>query len=140
MPGPLPNPQRRRRNAPTVPTTALPAGGFEGPTPVCPLELGEAGVRWWEWAWSTPQAAGWSKGDLFSLARRALFEDLFAVDRTKSNASEMRELDDRFGLTPKGMAALHWTIVEAEVPEEIAADDSKVASLKDRRDKLTRAS
>lgn len=75
MPGPLPNPQRRRRNAPTVPSTSLPASGRKGRPPSCPYGLGDAGVAWWRWAWGLPQACAWGHGDLYAVARRALLED-----------------------------------------------------------------
>src|SRR4051812_39596724 len=61
MPGPLPSPTRRRRNAPTIPTTELPASGRAGRIPKPPswAHLGTAGQAWWKWAWRTPQSAGW---------------------------------------------------------------------------------
>ena len=46
---------------------------------------------------------------------------------------EVRELDDRLGLTPKGMAALRWTIV-AEKPELPAK--AEVARIDDYRSRL----
>lgn len=54
---------------------------------------------------------------------------------------EMRELDDRLGLTPKGMAALRWVVVNdtpAETPKQEDLPDG-VASM-DRRSRLTDAS
>lgn len=147
-PGPLPKPNARRRNAPTIPTTDLPASGRKGAAPAEPsgYEFGEDARAWWSWAWKTPQAAGWSKGDLYTVARRAVLEDDLAalrrvetddfdlaemlgdedgealrylISRLKSLATgelqigkEARELDDRLGLTPKGMAALRWKIVD----------------------------
>lgn len=150
--GPLPNPNHRRRNEPTIPTTALPAGGRRAPAPTPPesADLGEAGVAWWQWAWVTPQAAGWSAGDLYMIARRASLEDDLAtiasvegvdlaellgaeldaefrgvIGRLAALATgrlplfrEIRELDDRLGLTPKGLAALRWTIVDDATPGE----------------------
>ena len=147
--GPLPTGTAIRRNKPTIPTTSLPADGRKGPVPDPPAtyELGPKAADWWAWAWTTPQAAAWSDGDLFALARRAMLEDDIdalgavdldlaellgiddgreAVDRLeamirslKGMASgklqlmrEARELDDRFGLTAKGMAALRWKIVD----------------------------
>lgn len=150
MPGPLPNQQRRRRNAPAIPTTRLPAAGFAGPIPKCPYDLGRAGKAWWRWAWRTPSAAAWGPGDTYAIARRAQLEDdsealtLPAVDladyldvddsealrcladalrRLKALAGnrvtlmkEMRELDKRFGLDPKAIAELRWSL-EAPAPE-----------------------
>lgn len=79
--GPLPNPQRRRRNAPEIPTTNLPAAGRSGPAPrpPKPYKLGAAGAAWWKWAWKTPQAAGWDAGALYVIARRARLEDDLAL-------------------------------------------------------------
>lgn len=141
--GPLPDENRVRRNAPTIPTTQLPASGRKGPAPTPPVGagLGAAGKRWWKWAWSTPQAAAWASGHEGVVARRASLEDDLAaladvqsldladvldeeaarfrstVQRLAALATgrlailrEMRELDDRLGLTPKAMAALRWTI------------------------------
>lgn len=139
--GPLPDPDKMRRNAPTVPTTNLPAEGRHGGAPDSPLDLETAGARWWDWAWHTPQAAAWDAGMLYVVARRASLEDDLAVigtvdsldaldlegasvpavrsivQRLASLATgrlaicrEMREIDDRLGLTPKAMAQLRWKI------------------------------
>ena len=53
MPGPLPTDDKRRRNAPTIPTTKLPAAGRKGRVPKVPpaYTLGDAGAAWWKWAW-----------------------------------------------------------------------------------------
>jgi hypothetical protein len=79
MPGPLPNPERRRRNAPTISSSDLPAEGRKGRVPACPLDLGEAGARWWRWAWKLPQATRWDDGSLYFVARRAVLEDHVAA-------------------------------------------------------------
>lgn len=142
--GPLPSPDAVRRNAPTIPTTSLPASGRKGVAPAPPfgMDLGAEGSAWWSWAWSTPQAAGWSVGDEYLVARRASLEDDLAalaavqgldcghlegadeelrrlIERIAALATgrlqlmrEMREIDDRLGLTPKGLAALRWKIVD----------------------------
>lgn len=132
--GPLPDPNRRRTNAPTIPTTNLPASGRKGRLPKSPLELGDAGAAWWRWAWRLPQACGWSVGDLYAIARRAHLEDVLAEAEPGARlgtAREMRELDDRFGLTPKGMAALRWKIVADSEPAAVAP--AGVTSLDARR-------
>lgn len=80
-PGPLPGTQTRRKNAPTIPTTRLPAGGRKGRPPNLPAgyKLGEAGQNWWRWAWATPQAAAWDTGSRYTIARRAQLEDDLAA-------------------------------------------------------------
>jgi hypothetical protein len=80
--GPLPDPTSIRRNKPTVPTTNLPAGGRQDPPPSVPAgyEFSAAAAAWWEWAWSTPQAAAWDDGAIYVVARRAQLEgDLAAL-------------------------------------------------------------
>lgn len=161
MPGPLPDGNARRRNAPTIPTTSLPAGGRKGRAPKVPggYQLAKAGRDWWKWAWSTPQACAWDAGALYVIARRAQLEDELAtldtvegIDLTELAAAasdqladlvnevlrllqrrasgtttvmrEMRELDDRLGLSPKGMAALRWKIVADDAAKTKPAADS----------------
>lgn len=169
MPGPLPSPDRRRRNAPTIPTTNLPAAGRSGPPPKVPawVDLGRVGKAWWRWAWSTPHAAAWSDGDLALVARRAELEDDAALTARVDSLDvldihgadvdevrrlirslagqvsgkmalfrEMREIDDRLGLSPKGMAALRWKIVADEASVVAPEAASGVSSLDDRRRRL----
>ena len=79
--GPLPDPNRLRRNADTVPTTRLSAAGRKGSAPKPPgtLELGKHGKAWWTWAWKLPEACAWSTGQLYIAERRASLEDLLAA-------------------------------------------------------------
>jgi hypothetical protein len=83
MSGPLPNPKRRRRNPPVIPTTELPVSGRKGRPPKPPetYRLEQAGKAWWKWAWGTPQATAWDSGAFYVIARRAQLEDdLDALD------------------------------------------------------------
>lgn len=77
MPGPLPDPNKRRRNAPTIATTELPAAGRKGRPPALPnhYTLRKTGRAFWKWAWKLPQATAWDKGALYVVARRAQLED-----------------------------------------------------------------
>lgn len=174
--GPLPDPNRRRRNPPTIPTTKLPAGGRKGPAPRPPknAQLGERGLTWWRWAWKTPQAAAWSAGEHVVIARRAGLEDdlhalefigldldrlpaeddielaayldhvKYVVEKLKALAGgklaiarEMRELDDRLGMTPKARAALRWEIVrEEDEPEQPDVDDEVTRKREQRKARL----
>lgn len=77
MAGPLPKPNPARRNQPTIPTTVLVAR--DAPAPECPYGLGDAGERWWRWAWGLPQAGAWGEGSLYFVARRAQLEDELAL-------------------------------------------------------------
>lgn len=175
MPGPLPEKTARRRNAPTIPTTDLPAGGRPGRPPRLPKDvaLGPKASAWWRWAWKTPQAAAWSTGDLHVVARRAQLEDdrsileaggledlgpmptdpddwlqylrdLDAIFRrlqalargSLSIAKEMRELDDRLGLTPKAREGLRWKVVPDQPADDSAEDDEITRRREERKARL----
>lgn len=181
MPGPLPDKNRLRRNAPTIPTTTLSASGPSTPPPEIPkwVTLQKAGSKWWKWAWKTPQACGWGTNVGFEslVSRRAMLEDdLYALEQANTDVvdmselldlleqgesirwmfqrlvamtsgrlavmKEMRELDDRLGLTPKGLAALRWVIVDdtsGEAEAEAAAEEAEQEQqdeLQARRDRL----
>lgn len=167
MPGPLPTRNPRRRNAPTIPTTKLPASGRTGPAPRPPkaFALGDAGKAWWKWAWKLPEACAWSDATIYVAVRRAALEDDLATlnivpfdlgplvtgdeeisdfiesleralrSLTRQAAGqdkilkEMRELDDRLGLTPRARAQLRWSI-EDDTAEEPTATPSNVRRLK----------
>lgn len=139
MPGPLPTDNPRRRNAPTIPTTQLPASGRKGPVPKPPkwLHLGDAATAWWRWAWKTPTAAAWSAGMEPFVARRAMLEDELGhadtvADRLKV-LREIREHDDRLGLSPKSQAALRHKVVDdsdADVEPAVAAKTSRWRDLR----------
>lgn len=75
--GPAPSKNKRRRNAPTIPTTELDVAGRKGRPPKIPegYQLGKVGRAWWKWAWATPQALAWDRGALYVIARRAQLED-----------------------------------------------------------------
>lgn len=97
MSGPLPDPHAQRRNASTIPTTELPAEGFEGEIPAVPswVQLGRAGLEYWTWVWRTPEACGWGAGSaaVDAVAKRASLEDDLAALELASNADlgEMME-------------------------------------------------
>lgn len=105
MPGVLPQPTRRRRNAPTIPTTNLPAGGYRGSVPKSPYALGPAGKAWWKWAWRTPSAAAWGPGDTYYVARRAVLEDdLASLEMGDVDLADYLDVEDTLALTRLGDA------------------------------------
>lgn len=81
MPGPLPDPNARRRNK-RKSNSPLPLDGPLDKPPTCPYSLGKAGKKWWKAAWKLPQATAWNDGAIYFVARRAMLEDdLEAVEQ-----------------------------------------------------------
>jgi hypothetical protein len=132
MPGPAPKPasQRRRTNA-TPGTVLLPAEGRSGPPPRWPLEVAEPAC--WAGLWMLPQAVAWGRLHLTRVVARYAAALTVAESPEGSAAimAEVRQMEDRLGLSPMAMLRLRWEIAES-VPEGGAA--AGVTSLADYRD------
>lgn len=124
MPGPPP--QRNARRANVRPDwRMLPTGGFDGAVPEWPI--GEPSVSQsvlWLDLWRTPQAAAWADlGWTRSVARYAsLVLTCEGPDMTAALLAEVRQLEDRLGLSPMALKRLQWEI--GAVAEVQADDDS----------------
>lgn len=137
MPGPAPKPesQRRRRNA-APQTTRLPLAGREGDLPAWPLagRQSKREAELWERLWKTPQAVAWELlGWTDTVGRYARL--LAVAEKPKAPAmilAEVRQMEDRLGLTPMSMLRLRWEIVD----EEGAAQPEPGAAVLDIRARL----
>jgi hypothetical protein len=68
-------------------------------------------------------AAVWLEADVPALVRLAtLIELLDEGDATAMVLAEIRQLEDRFGLSPLARRRLQWELPTAEVESEPAAD------------------
>lgn len=118
MPGPVANPYSRRSlrgggGASTV--TYLPAEGYDGPVPAWPLDTEPSTVELdlWGKLWRTPQAAEWARGGYERLVGRLAMLMIVAEDPSKPSAAllgEVRQLEDRLGLSPMAMRRLSWKV------------------------------
>lgn len=116
MPGPAPksNGQRRRRNAPRANTVKLPADGRPGAPPKWPLRTSE--LPGWAEAWALPQAVMWEKQRVEMLVARYVYLQYQLSDpesqesQTASFWGELRQLEDRLGLSPMALMRLQWEI------------------------------
>ncbi|WP_239404657.1 DASH complex subunit DAD3 family protein [Frankia sp. Cj3] len=127
-PPPKPASQRRRRNA--VPgTVELPAEGRHGDPPVWPLQVATAAEdAAWRQLWASPQAVAWERlgeATVSVVARYARLRCAAEVATATGKSSvplaqmlgELRQLEDRLGLSPMAMLRLRWEIVADEVAE-----------------------
>ncbi len=136
MPGMGPPPkhpsQRRRTNA-TIALTQLPAEGRHGHPPDWPLPRPNAAERAvWEELWTTPQSVQWEKlGWTRAVARycRSLVE-AEKRDAAASLLGEVRQMEDRLGLTPMSMLRLRWEISPSETVETPQDPDAPVADVR----------
>jgi hypothetical protein len=119
----VPNPPKAnpvRRNA-RVGTVRLPAEGRKGAAPKWPLERQSAAEKQaWTELWHTPQAVAWERLGFTRVVARycRLMLRAEAPIADKDALAEVRQLEDRLGLTPKAMRLLLWEIVEDEVGEK----------------------
>lgn len=112
-------PNRRKAGKSSLSTALvqLPASGRDGATPRWPLPNPTSDERKvWKELWASPQAVAWETlGWTRAVARyvRCL------VEAEKPGAmvtllGEVRQMEDRLGLTPMSMLRLRWEIVDDE--------------------------
>lgn len=130
MPGPPPKPNARRRNA-RPDWKVLPSEGRDGPAPEWPI--GPVDDRYqavWEDLWSLPQAVAWEAlGHARVVARyvQVLIRCEDPETATAGLLGEVRQLEDRLGLSPMAMRRLQWEVGEtskdAARPKKRKPDD-----------------
>jgi hypothetical protein len=131
MPGPFPKPagQRRRRNA-VNPPVSLPVVGRKGrpPKPHTDIEWGTVARAYWAALWSSPMATVYVKADEFALTRLCgLVDERDRFQRGQlerfDGDAEIRQLGDRFGVSPLSRRRLQWEIEPADPARRGAASD-----------------
>ncbi|HLU95318.1 MAG TPA: hypothetical protein VKZ89_00605 [Thermobifida alba] len=116
MPQPKKPPEKRRRANVAPSAMELPREGRSGPPPKWPLPKPTAAERrLWAELWATPQACAWeSLGWTRTVARYARkLLDAEKDDAPVALLSEVRQLEDRLGLTPLSLLRLEWRISDA---------------------------
>jgi hypothetical protein len=117
--------------------TQLPAEGRQGEPPAWPLAASAAyDDQTWRDLWSTPQAAAWERLGIGCIRMVARYVVLLAeadVGEPKA-AMEVRQIEDRLGLSPLAMLRLRWEIAADEVAAQRpkAAHHSTAASRRER--------
>jgi hypothetical protein len=86
-----------------------------------------SGRRWstserklWKDLWGSPQATVWDDSAATVVAAYIVHTGaVMAGDAAAWQAAESRQLADRLGLTPTGMASLGWRIAEPGEPADV---------------------
>jgi len=141
MPGPLPDDNARRRNAPTLPTDSLPVDGLTVDPPDPIEDLGDVEQRYYVWAWSTPAAAAWHSSDAEIVAEWARLkayvsrtmrgevtkqvgEFEVAVDLSSAVLTQITNREDRLMLSPMARKKARAKIVAPKSEESTSPDQS----------------
>ncbi len=135
---PLPKPadQRRRRNAPMANTLKLPRAGRQGAPPAFPGTLNAYDAQVWADLWRTPMAVAWElDNNVRTVARylrvmRAAEDALSEGEVNAAALGEVRQLEDRLGLTPMARLRLRWEIDDSD---DVAAARAATGSRPRRR-------
>lgn len=144
MPGPPPKPadERARRNKTPV-AMKLPSKGRTGRPPAWPVGFGHSKAHDVIWAslWKTPQAVAWERLGWNRVVARYV-DCLVSAERDLDDISdpklyvamlsaqtkllpELRQLEDRLGLTPLSMLRLQWVIAADEVKQKRESHDAR---------------
>ena len=128
-PAPKPASQRRRRNKTVAVQKLAPAKHRKAP----PLPGADAMLKstldYWAKIWRSPMSAVWLEADEPALERLAQLVDSVATgDASAIVLSEIRQLEDRFGLSPLARRRLQWEldqVTQAEPKQVEQGDDDR---------------
>lgn len=114
--GPAANPfSRKSLSGANGEWVTLPADGYDGAIPSWPLindPSAEEELLWMD-LWRTPQASRWAEsGFVRMVARYVMVTVLSETEPTAAMLSEVRQLEDRLGLSPMALKKLQWVISE----------------------------
>lgn len=126
---PKPDGQKINHHPPTHDSVVLGEGRKKPPPPV--VELTTEGVKLWKALWSQPEASQWTDADVPTLSRLAWLLSSPANWADSKLLAEMRQLEDRFGLSPYARRQLRWVRAEVE-PEQ----ERRTATTVERRGRL----
>lgn len=85
---------------------------------------------WWKTVWASPMSGVWLEADVPALARLAgLVDRLHRGEVSRDVLTEIRALEDRFGLSPMARRRLQWELEQVlgaeKVPEQASGQDER---------------
>ncbi|MGP5116173.1 phage terminase small subunit [Corynebacterium casei] len=92
---------------------SIPAAGNQQPAPAWPLDGEPARVEldMWQHLWTTPQATMWASMSIERVIARYVMVTCLAEQTQQAGLlAEVRQLEDRLGLTPVSLRKLQWKI------------------------------
>jgi hypothetical protein len=87
--------------------------------------------RWWKELWAKPQAVMWERDGSTLHILAALYDDLICARTDAKNVSaEMRQHEDRHGLSPRAMIQLRWRYASGEESAQADTGAGSVVKLR----------
>jgi hypothetical protein len=128
--GPPPKPaSQRRRTNPTVAMVQLPLEGYDGDVPDFPLDHPSMReLDRWNVLWRLPVAIMWARQRCELVVARYVRNCLtieqggVSVATAHLNA-EVRQQEDRLGLSPMALLRLRWEVLPDQIEEQREAHD-----------------
>src|SRR5699024_4941110 len=111
---------------------SIPAAGYTGSVPGWPLdnEPARAELDMWNSLWTTPQATMWASMHIEHVIARYVMVTCLAEQTQQAGLlTEVRQMEDRLGLTPLSLQKLQWKI---EHHDNLPADTSQSEESKER--------
>ena len=111
---------------------SIPAAGYTGSVPGWPLDTdpARAELDMWNSLWTTPQAAMWASMHIEHVIARYVVVTCLAEQTQQAGLlAEVRQMEDRLGLTPVSLRKLQWKIEHQDV---LPADTSQSEESKER--------
>lgn len=109
----------RNRAKPTVERVVLPKVGPPGPAPKPMVRLEAAAGRLWKAMWTRPEAWQWAEADVPALTRLVVLQLDPRAWLDPRLLSEMRQLEDRYGMNPYARKQMRWVREDEEVDDEL---------------------
>jgi len=102
--------------------------------PLPPLrDWSDETLRWWAELWRCGQATQWHPSGKTTVPMALVYEQMQRdPDRLASLSAELRQHEDRHGLTPKAMLQLRWRFAAPEPAPSAPVKPKKAASRRDR--------
>ena len=111
---------------------SIPATGYTGSVPEWPLdtEPARAELDMWNSLWTTPQATMWASMHIEHVIARYVMVTCLAEQTQQAGLlTEVRQMEDRLGLTPLSLQKLQWKIEHQDV---LPTDTSQSEESKER--------
>lgn len=136
---PKPDAERRNRVEPRFGWVDLPvSSGLSAPVlPLLRVWTAET-LRWWAELWAKGQATMWDRSGSSAVPMAVLYDALQDAEavRIPGLLAELRQHEDRHGLTPKAMLQLRWRFADGEAS---GAAPVKRTAKTDRRKRVLQA-